>query len=151
MKQRSVELFQILVLKTDVEARLLVKSVQGEDGIRAWQMLHRHYHRKTFAKAIRDHREVLYPRCLKGLTGVVVGVMEWEEKVNRTEKTYGDILEILRIAALVEMLPMEIKDMVFMSTEDNDRSYTKLKQKIFAWTANKMPMGNPIMMDVGQV
>ncbi len=59
---RSAELFQILVLKTDGEAKLLVKSVQGEDGLRAWQLLRKHYHRKTFAKAIKDHREVLYPR-----------------------------------------------------------------------------------------
>ena len=52
---RAAELFQILVLKTDGEAKLLVKSVPREDGIRAWQVLHKHYHRKTFAKAIRDH------------------------------------------------------------------------------------------------
>ena len=33
---RSAELFQILVLKTEGEAKLLVKSVKEEDGIRAW-------------------------------------------------------------------------------------------------------------------
>ena len=37
---RSAELFQILVLKTDGEAKLVVKSVPDEDGIRAWQVLH---------------------------------------------------------------------------------------------------------------
>ena len=80
---RSAELFQILVLKTDGETKLLVKSVPGEDGVRAWQMLHRHYHRKTFAKAIRDHRDVLYPRPLRELAEVVKGAMEWEEKFGR--------------------------------------------------------------------
>ncbi len=58
LTMRSAELFQVLVLKTEGEAKLLVKSVRGEDGIRAWQMLHRHYHRKTFAKSMRDHREI---------------------------------------------------------------------------------------------
>ena len=33
---RSAELFQILVLKTDGEAKLLVTSVPDEDGVRAW-------------------------------------------------------------------------------------------------------------------
>ncbi len=73
LPQRSAELFQVLILKTDGEAKLLVKSVPEEDGMRAWQLLHRHYHRKTFAKAVRDHREALYPRHLKDLTEVVTG------------------------------------------------------------------------------
>ena len=59
LKKRSAELSQFLVLKTDSEAKLLVKSVPGEDGIRAWQMLHKHYQRKTVQKAIPDHRDVL--------------------------------------------------------------------------------------------
>jgi hypothetical protein len=146
---RVAELFQILVLKTDGEAKLLVKSATDEDGIRAWQMLHRHYHRKTFAKAIRDHRDVLYPKHLRDLTEVVKGVMEWEEKLNRVEKSYGVIPEMLKIAALVEMLPAEIKDMVMMQPEEH-QDYPKLKQKIFAWTANKIPLDKgPVPMDIG--
>ena len=145
LAKRSVEIFQILVLKTDAEAKLLVKSVQGEDGLRAWQMLYWHYHRRTFAKAVRDHREVMYPRYLKDLSEVVEGVMEWEEKVNRTEKTYGAIPGILRIAALVVMLLIGIKDMALMSTEDDDQGYSKLKQKIFMWT------GDQVLVGVGNV
>ena len=85
LAMRSAELFQILVLKTDGEAKLLVKSVPREDGLRAWQLLHKHYHRKTFAKAIRDHREVLYPKPIKELAEVVKGIMEWEERATRLE------------------------------------------------------------------
>ncbi len=51
MPQRTAELYQLLVLKTEGEAKLTVKSVPDSDGIRAWQKLHRHYHRRTFAKA----------------------------------------------------------------------------------------------------
>ena len=50
LEQRGAELFQILVLKTDNEAKLLVKSVQGEDGFRTWQMLFKHYHRKRLRR-----------------------------------------------------------------------------------------------------
>ena len=146
---RAAELFQILVLKTDGEAKLLVKSVPQEDGLRAWQVLYRHYHRKTFAKAIRDHREVLYPKALKELAEVVRGIMEWEEKLCRLEKSYGVIPELLKIAALVEMLPQTIKDMVMMQPDEH-QDYAKLKQKIFTWTANKIPANTgPVPMDIG--
>ena len=146
---RSAELFQILVLKTEGEAKLLVKSVAQEDGIRAWQLLHRHYHRKTFAKAIRDHREVLYPKPIQELTGVVKGVMEWEEKATRLESSYGLMPKMLKIAALVEMLPGDIKDMVMMQPDEH-QEYGQLRQKIFSWTANKMPMNSgPVPMDIG--
>ena len=63
--------------------------------------------RNTFAKAIRDHSEVVYPRPLRDLHEVVNGVMEWEERVTSMEATYGVIPKMLKIAALVEMLPTE--------------------------------------------
>ena len=68
----------MLVLKTDGEAKLMVKSVLGSDGIRAWQKLHKDYHRRTFAKAVRDHREILYPKALRRMDEVMIGVMERE-------------------------------------------------------------------------
>ena len=149
LPMRSAELFQILVLKTEGEAKLLVKSVSGEDGLRAWQLLHRHYHRKTFAKAIRDHREVLYPKPVRELAEVVKNVMEWEEKATRLEASYGQMPKMLKIAALVEMLPSELKDMIMMQPDDH-QEYSQLRQKIFSWTANKMPLNSgPVPMDIG--
>ena len=149
--QRSAELFQLLVMKTEGEAKMLVKSVTDNDGVRAWQKLFRHYHRKTFVKSMRDHREVLYPRRLKRMDEVVVAVTEGEDKVAKVEKAYEDIPEILKIAALVEMMPTEIKDIVFMTTEDVNQNYDRLKEKIFAWAANKTTAGEPVPMDIGRV
>ncbi len=112
LPQRSAELYRIMVLKTVGEAKLMVKSVVDNDGLRAWLKLHRHCHRRTFAKAMRDHREVLYPRRLKRMDEVVTAVMGCEDML-KAEKVYDDIPKILKIAALVEILPSEIKDMVF--------------------------------------
>ena len=149
LTMRAAELFQILVLKTDGEAKLLVKSVPSEDGVRAWQMLHKHYHRKTFAKAIRDHREVMYPKPIRELAEVVKGIMEWEERATRLETSYGAMPKMLKIAALVEMLPSEIRDMVMMQPDEH-QEYSQLRQKIFSWTANKIPLNSgPTPMDVG--
>ena len=86
LTQRSAGIFQILVMKTEGEAKLLVKSVADNDGARAWQKLYHHYHRKTFAKSMRDHREVLYSKHLKRMDEVEVAVTEWEDKVTKVEK-----------------------------------------------------------------
>ncbi len=83
IKQRAAEIFQILVFKTNGEAKLMVKTVEGQDGIRAWQKLHKHHHRRTFAKSIRDHREILYPKPLKHMGEVVAAATEWEGKVTK--------------------------------------------------------------------
>ena len=115
----------------------MVKTVEGQHGIRAWQKLHKHYHRRTFAKRIRDHREILYPRPLKHMGEVVVAVTEWEDKVTKVDKAYEEISEFLKVAALVERMPTEIKDMIFMTSEENPH-YQKLEQMIFAWAANKV-------------
>ena len=93
--------------------------MEGQDGIRAWQKLHNHYHRRTFAKSIRDHREILYPKPLKHMGEVVVKVTEREDKVTKVEKAYEEIPELLKVAALAEMMPTEIKDLIFMTNEES--------------------------------
>ncbi len=61
IKHRAAEIFQILVLKTHGEAKVMVKTVDEQDGIRAWQKLRKQYHRRTIAKSIRDHRKTFTP------------------------------------------------------------------------------------------
>ncbi len=66
------------------------------------------------------------------------------------EKAYDEIPELLKVAALVEMMPTEIKDMIFRTNEENP-DYEKLKQRIFAWAANKVSAkGGPVPMDTGR-
>ena len=149
IKQRAAQIFQIHVLKTDREAKLMVKTVEGQDGIRAWQKLHKHYHRRILAKSIRDHKEILYPRPLRHTGEVMVAVMDWEDKVAKVEKAYENIPELLKAAALVEMMPTEIKDTVMMQPQEH-QDYSKLKQKVFSRTANKIPLDKgPVPMDIG--
>ncbi len=59
---------------------MMAKAVAEQNGIRAWQQLHKHYHRKGFAKAVRDHWEILFPRLVKLSSEVMAAVMEWEDK-----------------------------------------------------------------------
>ncbi len=64
----------------------MVKIVEDQDGIRAWDKFRRHHHRKTFAKAVRDHRVILHQRPLTNMNEVVTAVMDWMDKVTKVEK-----------------------------------------------------------------
>ena len=46
--------------------------------------------------AVRDHREILYPRPLKNMKVVVTAVMESADKVAKAEKAYEEIPKMLR-------------------------------------------------------
>ncbi len=117
----------------------MVKSVTDNHFIRSRQNLHKHHHRKTFAKAVRDHREISYPRTFEahgrgGDGGHGVGGQGDE----RRKDLRGDLIsEMLKVAATLEMMPPEIKDMVFMTTEETSQDYGKLKQRIFARAGSK--------------
>ena len=64
----------------------------------------------------------------------------------------GEDVWMLKVAALVDMMPHEIKDTGFKSVEDKDQDYNKLKQRIFAWVANKASaQGGIAPMEIGRV
>ena len=72
---------------------------------------------------------------------VVTAAMEWEDKLLKVEKVYDDMQEILKIEAPFEMMPSELKDMVFWTTEEANHNYDKLKQKIFAMDVGRVACG----------
>ncbi len=92
----------------------------NQDGIRAWHKMYKHYHRRTFAKADRDHWKILYPRPLRLGSEVVAAVMGQEGKVITVDKAYEEILEMLKVAALIERMPPEIKDMYGLHNHRGD-------------------------------
>ena len=55
------ELYQHLILMTDGEAKMIVKSVEDCDGYRAWARLYSKYNKRTLARLMRVHRECMYP------------------------------------------------------------------------------------------
>lgn len=56
--------------------------------------------------------------------------------------------EILKIAALVEIVPQEVKNMVFMTTERVD---LQPKRNIFGWVSKTASAGGPVSMEIGAV
>ena len=65
---------------------MIVKSVESQCGLRAWQRLYKYYNRKTLARVLRNYREVLYPTAAKDVRDLIMMVTAWEEKWKRLEK-----------------------------------------------------------------
>ena len=50
LEKQSQELFEVLAMITEGEAKLMVRNVSSQDGIMAWQRLYRHHNRRTMAR-----------------------------------------------------------------------------------------------------
>ena len=83
------------------------------DGVEAWGMLHKKYNQKTMGRMLRQQRECMYPRAAKKLEEVEPMVMEWEQRWKRMEREMGnnyEVPDLMRMAALMEILPRSIQD-----------------------------------------
>ena len=86
LKMRSKELYGILVLLTNDEAKRIVKGVPGDDGLAAWQSLARTYGRASVAKTMRMMKTIINPKKAKDVSEVVKLITDWETKVKELEK-----------------------------------------------------------------
>ena len=71
------ELYQQLVLMTEGEAKMLVKSVVEGDGYKAWGRLHAKYNTRTLARLMRIHKECMYPDEVKELRRLTSSILKW--------------------------------------------------------------------------
>ena len=67
----SKELYEVLVVTTEGEARLMVRNIAAQDGIKAWHRLYLHYNRRTFARVLRMHREAMHPKPVKDMEALI--------------------------------------------------------------------------------
>ena len=150
----NAELYDTLVLTTDGEAKLMVKASAAGDGIQAWSRLCRHFNKRTVARMLRLHREVMHPKQV-ALDNLVSAIMEWEEKWRRMEaEMVGGtaIPQIWKMGAFLELCPTDVQDLVFQNLNDIGEDYGKLMQKVVAFASNKVAsMSGPVPMDVGGV
>ena len=67
----SKELYEVLVVTTEEEARLMVRNIATQDGIQAWHRLYWHYNRRTFARVLRMHQEAMHPKPVKDMEALI--------------------------------------------------------------------------------
>ena len=73
----SKELYEVLVVTTEGEARLMVRNIATQDDIQAWHRLCLHYNRRTFARVLRMHREAMHPKPVKDMEALISHIIEW--------------------------------------------------------------------------
>ena len=150
LEKLTKELYEVLVCTTEGEAKLMVRNIPSQDGIQAWHRLYRHYNRRTFARVLRVHREAMHPKPVKDLGMLISCVVEWEDRWNRMAKEHKTPLPtIWKMAALMELCPAEVQDMVYQSIDEVSEDYDKLKQKIVTWASNKVA-NEGVPMDIGR-
>ena len=147
----SKELYEVLVVTTEGEVRLMVRNIATQDGIQAWHQLYLHYNRRTFARVLRMHREAMHPKPVKDMEALISHIVEWEDRWNRMAKEHKDPLPVIwKMAALMELCPPEVQDMIYQNVDEVNEDYDKLKQKIVTWTSNKVA-NEGVPMDIGRV
>ena len=154
LEKLNTELYEVLVLNTDGEAKLMVKATEGSDGGLAWYKLYSHYNKKTLARALRGLKGVIYPPKIKDMGQLITGIMEWESRWRMMEKESStmQIPIVWKMAAFLELCPDEVQDVIFQNIEEIGEDYNKLKNRVVSWVGNKVQSrSNPVPMDIGNV
>ena len=153
LEKLARELYEVLFLTTEGEAKMMIRNIADQDGILAWHRLYRHYNRRTLARVLRIHREAMHPKSPRSLENLISDVVEWEDKWARMAKEYPAVPVLWKMAALMELCPNDVQDMVYQTIDDVHEDYEKLKQKILSWVSNKTNRDGPVPMpmEIGEV
>ena len=136
MERRAKNLYEIIHMMTEGEAKTIMKDDETTDGLVAWGRLVAHYDRRTMAGTLREHQEVMSPKQV-GAEHLVVEISNWEEKLNtllRNDKNLK-LTDNFKMAALAEMCPNNIRSLVYLQVELTD--YKDMRDKVVAWVANQ--------------
>ena len=153
LEKVTKELYEVLVTITEGEAKLMVKNVLNNDGVLASHRVYRHHNRRTLARVLRMTREALHPKAVHDLKQLISKVVEWEDKWARMAAEHKETLPVIwKMAALMELCPPDVQEVVYQNVDGVSEDYDKLKQRILAWAANKVANSvGPVPMDVGWV
>ena len=133
------EMYGVFARYTNSEALTIVKSVSEMDGVRAWARLHANYSRRTLGRMFRVQRECMYPKPAKDVGQVRLAIMQWEEKW-KVMSELGEgakIPDLLRMSALLEICPKDVKEQMLLRLDEVGENYENLKVKVISYTSNK--------------
>lgn len=158
VQTRSKELFYLLCTLTGGGTKMLVRDL--EDGLMAWWRLNATYSRRTLARTPRNFKEAVAPKLGKKPEEVIARISEWEAKVKLLARRESAELDpMLRLAILSELCPLGIRDIVYQQMDEKQRGtpaqkkelYNSVKEKVIAWTSNRVASSAAVSMDVGLV
>ena len=137
----SKELYEGLVMITEGEAKMMIRSVPVRMG--SWLgTACTAYNRETLARVLRSHREAMHPKPSSDIGNLTSNM--------RIAKEYPSVPTLWKMAALIELCSADNQDMVCRTIDDVHKDYERLKQKILSWVSNKMSIRNGLVpMDIG--
>ena len=159
VEKMSRELYMWLRLRTEGEAKLVVGSLEEEDGIMAWGRLHAKYSQKTMSRLMRLQQECMYPKVAK-VGELVERMLQWEEKWKKMEREQpkgrdgreANIPELWKMAAMLKLCPKEIQEMVELRWDEVGEKYETLKDRVIGWaTTRTEKKGGAVPMDLDAV
>jgi hypothetical protein len=141
-------------MATEDEAKLIVRSVEEGDGLRAWGKLNAKYSQKTLTRMMRLFQECMYPKAAK-VGELVSAVLAWEGKWKRMENEQAKDIKIpdmWKMAAMLKLCPKEIQDMVELRWDEIGEEYERLKDRVIGWATTKAEKRcGPVPMEVDNV
>lgn len=106
MRERGLELFEILCGLTCGSAKLMIREAPENDGFAAWQILQKTYGRKTLANSLKKYREAVCPKQAKDTADIVGVIAKWENAVKELERTEQEAVpNVVKLAALTRFAP----------------------------------------------
>lgn len=102
------------------------------------------------ANILRKYCAALIPNQVPHIKNVMVALVSWEAGVKELERTEGNrVDEMAKLAALTELCPHEVRDLIFQHSEDGI-SFEGIRDKVIGWVSNKTSEPK-VAKDIGAV
>ena len=128
----SGKLYSVLVQCTTLEARTIVRSVKRGEGFRAWHELCNFYDPRSATDELAEHAKVTHPsKRAKDYIEAQVMLNEWITNVNDYEARFDKIADKTKMAALKNLMPIELFNKDFRGKKFKDFEEMALLIKTF--------------------
>ena len=126
------KLYSVLVQCTTLEARTIVRSVKRGEGFEAWHELCNFYDPRTATDELAEHAKITHPsKRAKDYVEAQVMLNEWITNLNDYEARFDKIADKTKMAALKNLMPIELFNKDFRGRKFKDFEEMALQIKTF--------------------
>ena len=150
IQQAAREFYNVLCIVCSGEALMIIRGVEDSDGGEAWHRLKRRYYPSTISSMLKKVMVVVATEKTK-MQQLPGSIGRWEGAVREVERDLGkELPEVVKVAALVQMCPSDIQDVLFQQAEKLT-TVKEAKDRVLALVSNRQAMNEPVAMEVGIV
>ena len=117
IQQAAREFYNVLCIVCTGEALMIIRGVEDSDGGEAWHRLKKRYYPSTISSMLKKVMVVVATEKMK-MQQLPASIGRWEGAVREVERDLGkELPEVVKVAALVQMCPSDIQDVLFQQAE----------------------------------